>query len=127
MIPLRDLSRPTCVKNYDSKDGMETTLRFSYGKNDWYGCTNDWGGSFTFADSEFAGYTKAELWAAAPCAKATVTVYAGETALGSIDILPSRNMEDFQLYTIPLKAYSGKADLRLVVSGMASLYRVQLG
>ena len=63
----------------------------------------------------------------APCAKATVTVYAGETALGSIDILPSRNMEDFQLYTIPLKAYSGKADLRLVVSGMASLYRVQLG
>lgn len=127
VIPLRDLSRPTCVKNYDSKDGMETTLRFSYGKNDWYGCTNDWGGSFTFADAEFAGYTKAELWAAAPCAKATVTVYAGETALGSIDILPSRNMEDFQLYTIPLKAYSGKANLRLVVSGMASLYRVQLG
>lgn len=35
-----------------------------------------------------------------------MTVYAGETALGSIDILPSRNMEDFQLYTIPLKAYS---------------------
>ena len=39
----------------------------------------------------------------------------------------SPELEDFQLYTIPLKAYSGKADLRLVVSGMASLYRVQLG
>ena len=127
MIPPRDLSRPTCIKNYDRKNGMETTLRFSYGKNDWYGCTNDWGGGFTFADADFAGYTKAELWAAAPCTKATVTVYAEDTALGSADILPARNMEDFQLYTIPLQAYTGRADLRLEITGMASLYRVQLG
>lgn len=127
VIPPRNLSHPICIKNYDSKHGIEITLRFSYRKNDWYGCTNDWGGSFTFADADFAGYTKAELWAAAPCSQAGVAIYAGEQQLGSVEILPSRSMDDFQLYTIPLKPYTGQADLRLEITGMASVYRIQLG
>ena len=127
VIPPRNLSHSICIKNYDSKHGIETTLRFSYRKNDWYGCTNDWGGGFTFADADFAGYTKAELWAAAPCSQAGVAIYAGEQQLGSVEILPSRSMDDFQLYTIPLKPYTGQADLRLEITGMASVYRIQLG
>ena len=127
VIPPRNLSHSICIKNYDSKHGIEITLRFSYRKNDWYGCTNDWGGSFTFADADFAGYTKAELWAAAPCSQAGVAIYAGEQQLGSVEILPSRSMDDFQLYTIPLKPYTGQADLRLEITGMASVYRIQLG
>ena len=127
VIPPRNLSHSICIKNYDSKHGIETTLRFSYRKNDWYGCTNDWGGGFTFADADFSGYTKAELWAAAPCSQAGVAIYAGEQQLGSVEILPSRSMDDFQLYTIPLKPYTGQADLRLEITGMASVYRIQLG
>ncbi|MGN1403776.1 MAG: glycoside hydrolase family 3 C-terminal domain-containing protein [Ruminococcus sp.] len=126
-IPPRDLSLPVCVKNYDGKAGMMTQLMFSMQENDWYGCTNDWGGSFTFADAAFAGYTKAELWAAAPCGKATVTVYAGEEELGKAELLPARCMDDFRGYTISLKPFSGQADLRLEIKGMACLYRIQLG
>ena len=127
VIPPRNLSHSICIKNYDSKHGIEITLRFSYRKNDWYGCTNDWGGSFTFADADFAGYIKAELWAAAPCSQAGVAIYAGEQQLGSVEILPSRSMDDFQLYTIPLEPYTGQADLRLEITGMACVYRIQLG
>lgn len=127
VIPPRDLSVPICIKNYDNKDGMETGLWFSKRQNDWYGCTNDWGGSFTFADAAFEGYTKAEIWASAPCAKATVTIFAGEEMLGTADILPSRCADDFRQYTVNLKPFTGRADLRLQIQGMACVYRVQLG
>lgn len=126
-IPSRDLSVPICVKNYDNKEGIMTQLAFSMQENDWYGCTNDWGGAFIFADAAFQGYTKAELWAAAPCARGKVTVFAGEEELGQAEILPSRGMDDFQVYPISLKPFTGQADLRLQVQGMACLYRIQLG
>ncbi|WP_294580744.1 glycoside hydrolase family 3 C-terminal domain-containing protein [uncultured Ruminococcus sp.] len=126
-IPLRDLSLPTLVKNYDAKSGMEMHLWFSKKQNDWYGCTNDWGGTFCFAKAAFQGYTKGELWAAAPCLEATVQIYAGETLLGETKIRPSGCPDDFCRYTLDLKPYTGTADLRLVVQGMASLYRIQLG
>lgn len=104
VIPPRNLSHSICIKNYDSKHGIEITLRFSYRKNDWYGCTNDWGGSFTFADADFAGYTKAELWAAAPCSQAGVAIYAGEQQLGSVEILPSRQHGRFPAVHDPAEA-----------------------
>lgn len=126
-IPPRDLSLPIHIKNYDSKDGMHTMLRFSFQKNDWYGCTNEWGGSFTFANANFAGYTMAELWAAAPCAKAKITIFAGKEVLGTVEISPSRCMDDFHLYSIPLKPYTGQADLRLEIQGMACINRIQMG
>ena len=106
---------------------METRLWFSKNQNDWDGCTNDWGGTVCFAKAAFQGYTKGELWAAAPCLEATVQIYAGETLLGETKIRPSGCPDDFCRYTLDLKPYTGTADLRLVVQGMASLYRIQLG
>ncbi len=126
-VPPRDFSKPVCVKNYDEKDGMMTTLRFSKAQNDWYGCTDDWGGSFTFADTDFQGYTKAEILAAAPCARASVSILAGWEELGTVSIPPSSAMDDFQHYSMDLKPFSGRADLRLQIQGMASIYRIQLG
>ena len=70
---------------------------------------------------------KQNCGAAAPCSQAGVAIYAGEQQLGSVEILPSRSMDDFQLYTIPLEPYTGQADLRLEITGMASVYRIQLG
>lgn len=123
-IPPRDLAVPIRVKNYDAKGGMATTLDFAASKNDWYGCTNDWGGSFVFADADFKGYTQAEIWAAAPCAKAEITIFAGEKALGSVSVPPSRCRDDFHALTVSLEAYTGVADLRLEIKGMASVYQV---
>lgn len=126
VIPPRDFSVPVCVKNYDEKDGMMTELRFSMAQNDWCGCTNDWGGSFTFTDVDFQNYTKAEIWAAAPCAKANVVIYAGDTALGSAEIHPAGCMDDFRQYTLNLKPFCGNAALRLEIQGMACVYRIQM-
>ena len=126
-IPSRDLGAPVLCKNYDTKSGIATTLQFSKGQNDWYGCTNDLGGEFVFAQAAFENYTAAELWAAAPCAKATVRIFAGEQELGSVEIPPSRSPEDFHPYAVRLKAYAGVADLRLKIEGLASVFRVQFG
>ncbi len=126
VIPPRDLSLPICVKNYDEKTGMMTRLAFSFAKNDWYGCTNEWGGCFIYKDANFQEYTKAELWAAAPRSKTTVLLKAGDTILGQAEISPCRCQDDFHLYTIPLKAYNGIATLYLEVQGTASIYRFQL-
>lgn len=126
VIPPRALCTPVLVKNYDGKDGMDTHLWFSARHNDWYGITNDWGGSFIFAGSRFDHYQKAEIFAAAPCAKASIRLYAGEMLLGEVEIAPSRCADDFTCYTVALKPFEGVADFRLEVMGQASVYRVQL-
>lgn len=126
-IPLRDLTFPLLAKNYDAKYGMETRLQFSWQQNDWYGCTCEWGGGFIYEKAAFHGYQKAEIWAAAPCNRATISLYAGEVLLGSVSVAPSRSCDDFRGYVIALAPFEGAADLRLQVDGMACIYRIQFG
>lgn len=117
-IPLRDLSKPTLVKNYDEKDGMFSRLWYSHKF-----C--DWGGSFIFRNATFENYTKAEILAAAPCEACEVKLYAGDTLLSTKKVSPSRSMDDFQCITIPLEPFSGTADLKLESVGQGNFYRFQ--
>ncbi len=124
VIPPRDLSRQIRLKNYDRVRNAK--MHFSYGKNDWYVQSGDWGGSVILKNGAFCDYSCAEIQAAAPCNAGKVSVYAGEVLLGETEIVPSGCADDFGVYRILLEKYSGRENMRLELHGMISIYSVQL-
>ena len=124
VIPPRELSGKTLLKNYDSVRNAK--MDFSKLKNDWYMISGDWGGSVILKNCSLDDYTCAEVQAAAPCNPAKIEVYADDKLLGACDIEPSENRDDFAFYRIPLEKYNGICSLRLELKGMVSVYSVQL-
>lgn len=122
-IPPRNMAFETKAKNYDAKDNI--SMNFSYGKNDHYVLSGDWGGNIVFSNAEMDNYSFAEVLCSAPCEGKMLEIYADEKLIGSAEIKPSPSPDGFEFYKIVLEPVSGVMNLRIRLGGKLGIYSVR--
>lgn len=121
-IPPRDM---TFVKAKNMDGCYNMSLDFSYGMNDHFAISGDWGGGLIFSGAYMKNYTCAEVLCSAPCKGGSLEINADEKLIGKTDILPTSCPEDFVTYKIPLEPVSGTMCLRIALNGQLGVYSLK--
>ncbi len=123
VIPPRDMGILTKAKNYDGC--YNVSLDFSYGLNDHYAVSGDWGGGLILGGAAMEDYTKAEVICAAACGRGTVEIFADDRLIGRSDVPPSPAPDGFDILEIPLEPVSGVCSLRIGLNGRIGIYSLK--
>lgn len=115
----------TFVKAKNMDGCYNVSLDFSYGMNDHFAISGDWGGGLIFSGADMKNYTTAEVLCSAPCKGGSLEINADEKLIGKADILPTSCPEGFTVYKIPLEPVSGVMCLRIALNGQLGVYSLK--
>ncbi|MDE6764381.1 MAG: hypothetical protein K2J73_11990, partial [Oscillospiraceae bacterium] len=121
-IPPRDMN---FVKAKNMDGSYNISLDFSYGMNDHFAISGDWGGGLIFNDADMKNYTAAEVLCSAPLKGGSLEINADEKLIGKADILPTSCPEGFVTYKIPLEPVSSVMSLRIALNGQLGVYSLK--